>query len=376
MGLNPPGFTWTAHERAGSYRFILYKDKPGGKVLLSRDSLRSTVTALDQTLAPGDYGWVILYRDSAGAEFARSNARLFTVKPGLPEQPLPDVAALGEKLKNTRPRLFLTPEVLSRIRAAAEKGGFGAWEMTLALADSALNEPLYAEPAPYKDGVFEVGEWRRIYTPGKQGSAHAARLALAWQVTGDRKYLEGAKRWLLNLSGWDPRGVTSFRVPLADGSEGNTEAAMPMLERMAMAYDWIAGELSPEEKAIILGAIRERCLVQLERYRAVDFLSNPWSNHDGRMMAFFGLASLAALGDFPEATDCMEYALTSYLTSYPGWGGDDGGWSQGLSYWSAYVYWLTEFAEALRQVSEIDLYRKPFFSNTGYFALYCQPPLC
>lgn len=374
VGLNPPGFTWTAHERAGSYRFNLYKGEPGGAVLVRLDSLASTVAALNKTLSPGSYGWVVVYRDSSGNDFARSNARVFNVRPGLPEQPLPDIAVLGAKLKNVHPRLFLTPETLSNIRSAVKNGGFGAWEMTLALADAALKEPSYDEPSPYRDGVFEVGEWRRIYTPGKRGSAHAARLALVWQVTGERKYLDGAKRWLLNLSEWDPRGITSFRIPQAGGSEGNTEAAMPMLERMAMAYDWIRDELSPDEREIILGAIRERCIVQLDRYRRIDFLGNPWPNHDGRMMAFFGLAALATLGDFPEAEDCMEYALTSYLTSYPSWGGDDGGWSQGLSYWSAYVYWLTEFAEALRQVSDVDIYRKPFFANTGYFALYCQPP--
>ena len=62
--------------------------------------------------------------------------------------------------------------VLSRIREAIDAGEMPFWEFCRHLDDSALAEPLYPEPAPYKDGKFEASEWRRIYTPGKVGSPH------------------------------------------------------------------------------------------------------------------------------------------------------------------------------------------------------------
>ena len=62
--------------------------------------------------------------------------------------------------------------VLSRIREAIDAGEMPFWEFCRHLADSALAEPLYPEPAPYKDGKFEASEWRRIYTHGKVGSPH------------------------------------------------------------------------------------------------------------------------------------------------------------------------------------------------------------
>ena len=372
--VNPPGFTWTAHQRAADYRFVLYRGALGKEIYLSLMDLRSTVVALEAPLEPGEYSWLVVYRDSAWKVIGRSRLRSFVVRKGLETLVMPDIARVRERLKGVRPRIFLTPAAVARIEAAIAEQRLPFWELFRTLADYALNEELYPEPAPYKDRVFEVSEWRRIYTPGKVGSAHAVRLALAWRLTGEERYLEAAKKWLVHLAGWDPRGTTSHNLRLRDGSHGNDEASMPMLERMAIAYDWLADELDRPEKELIIGSLLERGNQVLDLLKRKDFLSNPWSNHEGRVLAFLGLAGLSLLGELPEAESWLEYVLRCYLTSYPSWGSDDGGWAQGLNYWSAYVLWLSGFADALRQVTEIDIYKKPFFKNNGYFAVYFHPP--
>ncbi|MBW7996993.1 MAG: DUF4962 domain-containing protein [Candidatus Glassbacteria bacterium] len=374
-GVNPPGFYWRAHPDALGYRFLLFRDG-SGTPLAVHDSLRSTATVLNDPLQTGDYKWYVAYLDSSGTPFARSEVRWFSVGREAPELPMPDLEQLTRLLDGRRPRLFFRPDggFVSEVRRQVEQERIPLWERSRTLADAALTEPLYPEPAPYKDGVFEVGEWRRIYTPGKRGSAHVLRLALAWKVTGERKYLDGARKWLLHLAGWDPDGTTSYNLTLPDGSEGNDEAGMPILERMALAYDWIADELSHEDKVQVLASLRRRGQQVLEHYREVDFLSAPWSNHDVRVLAFLGMAAVSCLGEFPEAEQWLDYVLRSYLSTFPTWGSDDGGWAQGLSYWSAYVGWHTNFLDGLRSATGINLYRKPFFRNNGYFAVYFHPP--
>jgi hypothetical protein len=374
VGVDPPGFTWTSHEGADQYGFVLYRDSIGKKILLKEEALTSTVVALKEALPPGTYSWLVVYSDSTGHHTGRSQLRTFTVEEGLPVLVMPDMKALEKQLKGVRPRLFLTPPVLDRIREAVEAGEMPFWEFCRHLADSALAEPLYPEPAPYRDGTFEVSEWRRIYTPGKIGSAHMVRLALAWKVTGEQKYLDGAKKWLLHIAGWDPNGITSYNLPLPDGSTGNDEAGMPILERMAMTYDWIGEELDQQERTLVLSSLEERGNQLMEYYTTKDFISAPWSNHAVRALAFTGLAGLSALGELPEAEKWLDYVIRCYLTSFPTWGGDDGGWSQGLSYWTAYVLWQTNFIDALQLCSDVNLYRKPFFRNNGYFAVYFHPP--
>jgi hypothetical protein len=45
-----------------------------------------------------------------------------------------------------------------------------------------------------------------------------------------------------------------------------------------------------------------------------------------------------------------------------------------MSYWSFYVYSHTNFLEALRDATGVDVFRRPFYRNTGYLPVYFHPP--
>jgi hypothetical protein len=369
--VNPPGFQWTPYDQATGYRVEL---RAGSRIVLSSEVGPSTVYVPDHALEPGSYVWQVTYVNRDHQPFGVSIPRRFEVRPGTPELPMPDIAALEKRLAGVRPRLFLSGDRLARLQAAVAKGAVPSWARLRDAADGALLEPSYPEPAAHEKGEASDTEWLRVFTPGKIASAHLARTAIAYRITGDRRYLEGARRWMLALSAWDPRGITSHGLKLADGTIGNDEASMPMLERMSLAWDWMGAELTPEERARVLAAMKERGNQVLGKLEADDFLSHPYNNHSGRVLAFLGEAGLAFLGDLPDAARWLDYVLRAYLTSYPSWGGDEGGWSQGLSYWAFYVYNQTNFAEALRQAAGIDLFRRPFYRNTGYLPVYFHPP--
>jgi hypothetical protein len=371
VGVNPPGFTWNPSDEAKAYRLELRTGR--GRTVVSPEPLSSTVYAHSAVLSPGDYQWQVVYLNGENQAVGVSNTRRFTVPAGLPELPMPDVARLKNQLANVRPRILLAGNREQEIKAAIAAGNVRWWKPFIQAADAALLEELYPEPEGYPPGPFSVVEWRRIFTPAKVGTAHIARTALAYRLTGDPKYLEAARRWMLNIASWDPRGPTSFRLKQTHGV-GNTEAAMPILDRMAMGWDWIGDKLTPEERQKIIAAMTVRGNDTLNTYKEQDFHSSPFSNHEGRLLAFLGNTALAFLGDIPEAEQWLDYVIRCYLTSYPGWGGDEGGWAQGMGYWSAYVYYMTTYAEALRQVTDVDLFRRPFFRNTGYKPVYFQPP--
>jgi hypothetical protein len=372
VGVNPPGFTWTPFDGAKSYRLELRR--AGGAAVLSTEPQTSTVYAHNRTLESGDYEWKIVYLGPEGKMLGISKTRRFSLPAGVPALPMPDIARLKSQLSGVRPRLFLNGNRLPEIKAAVGAGGVKWWKPFLEAADGALEEPLYPEPEGYPSAEFDVEHWRRIYTPGKLGSAHLVRTALAYRITGESKYLDASRRWMLNLAGWNPQGSTSHAVPQPNGSEGNDEASMPMLDRMSLAWDWIGDKLTVEERARVIASMTERGNQVLALLKEQDFLSHPFSNHEGRVLAFLGNAGLSFLGDIPDAEKWLDYVLRCYLTSYPAWGGDEGGWAQGMGYWSAYVYYLTSFAEALRGVTDVDLFRRPFYRNTGYLPVYFQPP--
>jgi hypothetical protein len=373
VGVNPPGFYWTPSEKAESYRLEVRKATETSRTALYTEPQESTVYPPYQKLEPGEYVWQVVYLDASGAPAGVSKARRFELPEGIPVLLMPDVAALKKQLSGVRPRLFLMGDRLKRLQDAVARGAVPSWERMRQAADAALEEKSYPEPEPYRRGVSSSQEWNRTFTPGKVGSAHVARTALAYRITGDSKYLEGARRWLLTLAGWDPKGITSHNLKFAGGS-GNDEASMPMLERMSLAWDWVGDKLTPEERQTVLAAMTERGDQVLRTLKAQDFLSHPFNNHSGRAIAFLGPAGLAFLGDIPEAEKWLDYVLRAELTSYPSYGSDEGGWAQGLSYWSFYIYCHTNFAQALRQATDTDLLQKPFFRNTGYFGVSFLPP--
>ncbi len=373
-GVNPPGFCWTPNDKAATYRLEVARADRPSRVALSAAGLTSTVYPPPSTLEAGDYLWQVIYQDENGAGYGVSKTRRFTVTAKTPQLPMPDLAILKKKLKGLRPRMYLTGGRIEQIRTAVKRGEIPQWNYFLAAADKALEIEPYPEPTGYPSAEFDVRDWRRIYRPAKIGSAHMARLALAYKITGKKKYLEGARRWLRDIASWDPDGIISHNVPQPNGSRGVDEGSMPVLQRMAFTWDWIGSELSPAERARVLAIMPERGNQVLRLLHKQDFLSHPFSNHEGRVLAFLGNAGLSFLGDLPDAERWLDYVLRCYLTSFPAWGGDDGGWAQGTSYWAAYVYWLSTFAESLRGVTDVDILRRPFYHNNAYLPLYFHPP--
>jgi uncharacterized protein DUF4962/heparinase II/III-like protein len=374
VGVNPPGFCWTPFEGAKAYRLEVTKLGEATQKVISTGPLASTVFPPAHTLAPGSYSWRVFYLGGNGVAFGTSSTRTFIVRPGLAELPMPDVARLKTELVRVRPRLLLARDRLHNLHEVIAEGKLSTWKPFLEAVAQAEVEMPYPEPRRSGHGPLTSEEDLRIFRSGKVGSAHLVRLALAYRITGEKKHLDGARRWLMALASWDPRGITSHRLPQPDGSEGDDEASMPMLERMSLAWDWMGDKLSRAEGTTVLAVMRERGNQVLETLQKEDFLSHPYQNHDGRVLAFLGEAGLAFLGDIPEADSWLDYVLRCYLTSYPSWGSDDGGWAQGVSYWSIYLYWLSVFAESLREVSNVNLLRRPFFRHTGYFGLYMHPP--
>jgi len=71
----------------------------------------------------------------------------------------------------------------------------------------------------------------------------------------------------------------------------------------------------------------------------------------------------------------LEFVLSVLAVSYPSgsWGSCDGGWANGLSYWSSYMSFLAMFLATADELG-IRLTEGEYYRNTGYFAVYHLPP--
>jgi hypothetical protein len=371
--VNPPGFVWPKGPAGATYTLEL-RHADGRRV--ERADLRDPVCALTETLAPGAWRWRVVTRGQDGAVANESDWHRFEMPADAPVVRMPKEAEIAERLKDRRPRIFFTDGGFDRLRRRIQTDReTGQWwdevmrRVALAEPVEPFDEPADWDPAKMSDPTAWNAEWVRIYTPGKRASAAMARFALAWRVTGEPRYLALAKAWALKVASWDPLGCTAHR----GRKEGNDEAGMPILERLSWTYDWLHDQWTAAERRAVLACLTARAEDTLGVLRKQDYLASPLSSHEGRVQGFLGAAALACYGEVPEAADWLTFVLTATLTCYPFWGDADGGWAQGLSYWSAYYYWLSQWGEIAKRALGVDLHQRGWFRNTGYFALYCHP---
>jgi hypothetical protein len=375
VALNPPSFTWIAPADAVAYDVEWSADPafPAVGTTTAASVVWPTYTH-DAPLAAGTHHWRYRARDARGDATAWSRARRVEVPAAAAILPLPGRAEQRARVPAGHPRLFLRPEDLPRLRELVRGPEAPALAELRAAAERYLAagptpEPPHKGSARDKTNAELIKYWWPNRVQVEQACTEAETLAFVYLLTGERRFGEGARRWLLHLAAWDPQGTTNFTL--------NCEAGKPLLHRPARAYDWAWDVFTSEERGRVQATMRTRVLEAWnsgEVARGVGHLQRPYGSHANRVWHKLAEAGIAFLDEIPEAPQWLDYALNKFYSCYPVWSDDDGGWHEGVSYWSSYqskaVGWLQVAQTALR----IDGLRKPFFAQVGDYPLYLAPP--
>lgn len=366
MEVTPPAFIWVPAGRGATYALQLSHSEffpPDETRTIS--GLTRTVYVSREPLSPGRWFWRYGIETKNGTVFGR--ARLFSVPRSARQFPLPDFSKVAQSVPKERPRLFFCGEQLSRVRAAAKGDLKDAVRELVRSCERAIGEKLVPEPDYQPKEPAKRGPWAvRIMSTTRPPMDMMEQCALAYLVTGDKRLGLEAKRRLLYFFSWDPEGPTSFFA--------YDEPPMWVMMRGTRAYDWTYDLFTPEERAKIEPNMKARALQFLKRLQRLPFETNPYDSHAGRLPGFLGECALSFIHEWPETREWLDYVTMIYMTSYPAWGGDDGGWQEGPGYWSAYMGFATHFVVALRQATGVDLMQKPFFRNTPNYGLYTATP--
>ncbi|MCX7825837.1 MAG: DUF4962 domain-containing protein, partial [Verrucomicrobiae bacterium] len=364
--ITPPPFIWVPAGRDATYVLQVSQDE---SFATSRTrtfaGLKRAVFVPRETLAAGKWFWRYGVETKDGPVFGR--ARPFTVPAGGRAFPYPDFDKAVLQAPRGRPRLFFGGERLAQARAAAKGELKHAVRYLVKSCERSIGEKLVPEPGYMPKDPLKAGPWAvHIMQTTRPPMDRMESCALAYLLTGDRRLGLEAKRRLLYFFSWDPEGPTSFFA--------YDEPPMWVMMRGTRAYDWTYDLFTPEERAKIEPNMKARALQFLKRLRSMPFENSPYESHAGRLPGFLGECALSFIHDWPEAREWLEYCTLIYMTGYPAWGGDDGGWQEGPAYWGAYMSFAIHFVVALKQATGIDLMQKPFFRNTPFFALYTATP--
>ncbi len=368
---NPPAFVWLPLDEAASYRLRITAED-GTPVADVRTE--TNVFLPTAVLEPGPYRWTVDALDDAGTVLARRESYPLTVPPSILEQPYPDIQTLVAGIPRVRPRIIITADKLPQIRASLHDGRAEAWERLQAQAEQAL-EMGVPDPPHYED-IEDPVKRRREYVLYFQYVRRYVDfalqvLSLAWLLGEDERHVEAAKAIFFSVGAWANEGVGSVNWPHGD------EPGLSTCRCMHRAYDWLYHAMSEAERRagaeICLRAARDNW----ERiYHRRNFHLAPGASHDGRLIAYLGeqAVSLCDVAPPEEAQRWLDFSLKAFMTIYPHWGGKDGGWAEGISYGNAYNLIYLPWMEVIRAVSDVDLWRRPFFSQVRDFFMACTTP--
>ncbi len=252
------------------------------------------------------------------------------------------------------------------------------------LLDAALPaEPLtYGNPDPRARDAAKADQWRQAQDVCGRLAGIAEAAALLWRVTGDRAYLEKARQCLLTEASWSLDATGWEKGPRPGGTDVfyNDEAHFRLWRKLPQVFDQIRDELTEDDRASLLRHYAERGQRSFEfirRARTGDLQYNSLavipSSHPVRFMPMTGLAGLALWDDLPEARQWWAFAYDFYAERFPPWGGDDGGWAEGVAYWRGVIEHAA-FQDALLALGDPLAYGKPFWRETPYFQVYHVQP--
>lgn len=367
----PPGFSWRPQSGAAEYALEVSRTPDFATVEYRADGIAWNVHCPPRTLESGNWHWRFRYRNQDNEWSAWSQVRPFAIAEDASELPLPAKEDLVARIPKQHPRLFVRPEWIPEMRQRAQGDLKPLFDSMVENAERALaNPPPTAEPERYPEGMQRGSDpWRtiwwgnRVYVQRSLGVA--AELAFTRLLGGKEEYGELARKILLDAAQWDPKGATGYRY--------NDEAGMPYNYFFSRTYTFLHDMLTEEERELCrqVMAIRGD---EMFRHLAPRHLWRPYGSHSNRAWHFLGEIGIAFHGEIPEADEWTWFAANVFANAYPVWSDADGGWHEGSAYWNSYIARFTWWADVMRAALDIDAFRKPYFSQVGYYTMYLAPP--
>lgn len=346
----PPDFTWPPQNGDKTYTVTLRH--PDGRS--EARTTRNNWITWDKALPPGNYSWEVKYAPDGET----SKPRRFTVAKDAVAFVMPTEQAALERARGApRPRSWPAGAESPLKAARAERArGFAA---LLEEVDGKLERAVEDEPRAESMNVnYEatVNEQKRTLNA-----------AFAWAVTKQRKYGADAARRLLAQAAWSATGPISFKA--------NDMASRNVAWTLALGYDWLHDYLTPEQKAVLLEAIRVRTRAMYDALIASNQITSyPYDSHGNLTLTLTAAIAALVVGDLPEAQAWFTVAVPKAVVWTSPWGGSDGGFGNGTAYGlydtqSNLMAWYV-----LKSATGIDLAKKEWVRNHGRYLAYFVPP--
>lgn len=315
--------------------------------------------------------WRVGYRSARGP-VQWSNIRSFTVAERAVVWDRSQLADPG-LAKMGHPRILFNVENMDRIRrlSQTDPGSKAALSFLRGRADAIMKRSWWRD-FPTTDRAAEPRQ--EFYTIAED----LATVCFVWRMTGDDRY-SGVKSRAVTWASYPPGGRGSAEGLGGDGSEDATHGN----EFLALLFDWLYTDLTPEERQIMIESLEWR----------VDHIMNKfsWKNRDRKdketgqpLVRAGGMSGMisshgyeAAMGTAVCGLALYEHSeigrewyelVLNYLVGVTCGHGFDEAWNEGPGYGTSKCKWLINatmyYDTTLHQAN---LGRNPFYKRLGEY---------
>jgi hypothetical protein len=361
----PPDISWP-EAGGGSYEIELVPE--GGQVRRYRTPRNWLL--IPEALPEGAYRW----RVHSSRQGTRPGAwRTFTIAPGAVPFVVPEEDALIRSvLARARPRAFPRDAALRDLQKALSSSRAANWSAMLEEVARNLGTPVHDGRAAPANAAGERKDYSRALGENKRDASRVldrmVKTAFTWKITGDRRYLDEARRLLAAAAAWDPKGATGVN---------HHQVAGHAVWSLALARDWLDAEIDAGEKRAVAAAVGARMEDLLEEFgiaqrRKLDKM--PFNSHAWVALGEMAAASALMLGEHPQAERWFRATVRPFLFLYSPWGGHDGGFGNGMAYGIYDQLALTAPLDILHLATGVNPHAKGWSRNLAATLAYFMPP--
>lgn len=243
-------------------------------------------------------------------------------------------SSLKKELKGVHPRVFLTQSEIDALKDKT-KSQKELWQTALSRVRAMTVEPT---PAP--------AQARRVQNTVGLGIPEAA---LAYKITGEKKYLNAAKKYMEAAVSYNVWGY-EYNKPDVDLAAGH------LLYGLGWGYDLLYHDLSLAERERYKAKLIRQARLLFDFYKPKSGKTYAYSqNHTFIPMTGLAVAAYALAGETPEAKDWAALPRAIYegvLATYS----EDGYYFEGVEYWIFAMPWLVHYLDVQLHATGEDLF--------------------
>ena len=358
---NSPSLQWPTKKK-GNYSVRISSSKDFSRNLIEKSGIPYAIFNPHKKLSAGTWYWQYKANDEKWNE-----PDSFTIKSATRLFETPDIKTILTGISSSHPRILIKKGELSEFRIRA--GAYRESALIIQKANSYLTKPAPSESSalPTFKGKDEF-ENEKIASIASKWAGWNIRqsivsLAQAYLLTGDEKYFNAAKNWMLEISKWDPKGP----------SHTNNFGDAGIMSALAIGVDSFWDLLSTTERDQIILHVTIRAS-QFYKLWVGQVESRSSSMHVWQHILHNLLqTSLAFKGEIPEADQWLEYVYELWIAQSPKMGEEDGAWFNGTSYFGMNMLTLIDVSSVFKELSGVDFMGSDWFKNNPRWLIYAFP---